>query len=73
MRLLCVINMAVWKSQKSVLAKDNACPSCGKPLLTIEGSFVRWLTCPDCRYTKLIKKSDQERKAVKITPLKEVE
>ena len=34
------------------------CPKCGEKALIIEGRFIRWLTCPSCKYKKLLQKED---------------
>ncbi len=45
------------------------CPRCGEKALIIEGRFIRWLTCPSCKFKKLIEKEDENTK-VKIVSLK---
>jgi len=45
------------------------CPKCGERALIIEGRFIRWLTCPNCKFKKLLKKED-ETKRVRIVSLK---
>ena len=47
---------------------STQCPRCSADLLTIPGIITSWLTCPKCKYTKLIEK---ERGKPKITPLLE--
>ena len=44
------------------------CPRCGEEALFIEGRFVRWLTCPKCKFKKLMEK--EEDKSIKIVSLK---
>jgi predicted RNA-binding Zn-ribbon protein involved in translation (DUF1610 family) len=43
------------------------CPRCGEEAIVIDGRFVKWLTCPKCKFKKLMEKEDE---GVKITPLK---
>jgi hypothetical protein len=43
------------------------CPRCGEEAIIIDGRFVRWLTCPKCKFKKLMEKKD---KGIKVTPLK---
>jgi DNA-directed RNA polymerase subunit RPC12/RpoP len=45
------------------------CPKCGEKALIIDGRFIKWLTCPSCKYKKLIKKEDEAKK-VRIVSLK---
>ena len=45
------------------------CPRCGEEALIIDGRFIRWLTCPSCKFKKLIKKEDEKTK-VKVVSLK---
>ncbi|MBN2203188.1 MAG: hypothetical protein JW700_03310 [Candidatus Aenigmarchaeota archaeon] len=45
------------------------CPQCGQKALLIEARFIRWLTCPNCKFKKLIEKKDDSTK-VKIVSLK---
>lgn len=45
------------------------CPKCGEKALIIEGRFIRWLTCPNCKYKKLLEKRDDAQK-VRIVSLK---
>lgn len=59
--------MAVKQIDKTEKVTDP-CPRCNTQLLTIDGTFIRWLTCPECKYKKLIEK--KEKKTVKVVPLK---
>jgi len=43
------------------------CPKCGEEALIIEGKYVRWITCPSCKFKTLVEKKDR---GIKITPLK---
>ncbi|MEM5804596.1 MAG: hypothetical protein QXU82_01980 [Candidatus Aenigmatarchaeota archaeon] len=43
------------------------CPRCGQKMLVIDGSFIKWLTCPSCKYRKLEEKP--EEKKVAVTPI----
>jgi len=45
------------------------CPRCGEEAIIIDGRFVRWLTCPKCKFKKLLEKEDETTK-VKVTSLK---
>ncbi|MFH0928916.1 MAG: hypothetical protein V1818_01005 [Candidatus Aenigmatarchaeota archaeon] len=45
------------------------CPKCGEKALLIEARFIRWLTCPSCKFRKLIAKEDDSTK-VRIVSLK---
>jgi len=49
------------------LNSQNKCPRCSNKLLTIDGSFIKWLTCPKCKYKKLVEKKSN---GIKITSLK---
>ena len=40
------------------------CPKCGQDLLIIDGSFVRWLTCPHCKYKTLEEKKQSKKPKV---------
>lgn len=46
-----------------------SCPKCGERALLINARFIRWLTCPSCKFRKLIEKEDENTK-VKIVSLK---
>ena len=43
------------------------CPRCGEEAIIIDGRFVIWLTCPKCKFKKLMEKKD---KGIRVTPLK---
>ena len=43
------------------------CPRCGEEAIIIDGKTVRWLTCPKCKFKKLMEKEDE---GVKVTSLK---
>ena len=45
------------------------CPRCGQKMLVIDGSFIRWLTCPHCKHKKLEEK--KEGKKIRVTPMME--
>ena len=51
------------RTPKKAQAKP-VCPKCGQDLLIIDGSFVRWLTCPHCKYRNLEQKNDQRKPRV---------
>jgi hypothetical protein len=43
------------------------CPRCGsEPLLFIEGTFIKWATCPKCRYKKLLEKEKTGPRVVSL-------
>lgn len=44
------------------------CPRCKHELITIDGNLVKWLTCINCSFKKLVEK---EERVVRITPMKE--
>ncbi|MFQ6021032.1 MAG: hypothetical protein ACE5J4_03420 [Candidatus Aenigmatarchaeota archaeon] len=58
------------KPKKSKKEIENPCPKCGEETLEIEveGMFVKWLTCPKCKFKKLVKRKDD--RSVKVVPLK---
>jgi ribosomal protein S27AE len=43
------------------------CPRCGEEAIIIDGRTVKWLTCPKCKFKKLMEKEDE---GVKVTSLK---
>ena len=45
----------------------SRCPRCNDKVLIINGTFIRWLTCPKCKYKKLLENT--EKPQVKITPM----
>ena len=48
--------------------KSDRCPRCNaSDILKIEGTFIRWLKCPKCKYTKVVEKKEKE--PVKVVPL----
>ncbi|MHA2338744.1 MAG: hypothetical protein ACXACX_15660 [Candidatus Hodarchaeales archaeon] len=64
--------MAVRQLDDKPIEKEkisNPCPKCGGETLDIdvEGMIVRWMTCPKCKFKKLVEKED--KKTVKVTPL----
>jgi len=38
--------------------------------INVEGMFVKWLTCPKCKFKKLIRK-EEELRPVRVVSLKE--
>ncbi len=53
--------------EKTVIEHMNTCPKCGKDLVIIEGMFVKWLNCPNCKFKKLVK--NEKKKIIKTTTL----
>ncbi len=48
--------------------KTDRCPRCNSSkLLKIDGTFIKWLKCPKCRFTKVISK--KEKSPIVVTPL----
>ena len=43
------------------------CPKCSEKVLIIDGTFIKWLTCPKCKYKKLI--SNKDKPPIKVTSL----
>jgi Zn finger protein HypA/HybF involved in hydrogenase expression len=54
------------KQISSVEDDKMRCPRCGEEALVIEGKFVRWLTCPKCKFKKLMRKEDEKIKIVSL-------
>ncbi len=56
---------------KLMAAKNESggepCPRCGKELVVIESRLVKWLTCPGCKFKKLL--PIREAGTVKFTPV----
>ena len=50
-------------------AKDEPtrCPRCNDKILIINGTFIRWMTCPKCKYKKLLENT--VKPPVKITSM----
>jgi len=49
-------------------SKDRTrCPKCGEEALIIDSKLVQWITCPKCKFKKLVKKKD---KGIVVRPLK---
>lgn len=44
----------------------NPCPECESELLVIDGQFVKWFTCPNCKFRKLSEKTEK----IKVVSLK---
>ena len=47
--------------------EGKTCPRCGQQMLVIDGSFIRWLTCPHCKYKKLEEKEKDKR--IRVTSM----
>ena len=43
---------------------NNPCPRCGEEALIIKGTYVKWMKCPSCRFTKLMGKERDSKIAV---------
>ncbi len=63
--MLLVDSMAI-KQISSEGDKKIRCPRCGEEALIIEGRFVRWLTCPKCKFKKLMRKEEEKVKVVSL-------
>lgn len=61
--------MAVKQMKEESKDRTN-CPRCGAEAVFIDAKIVKWLTCPSCKFKKLMKK---EEEGVKVTPLMERE
>ena len=48
---------------------ESKCPRCNEKVLIIDGTFIKWLTCPSCKYKKLL--SNKDKPPIKVTPLME--
>jgi len=57
-----------WKAVVKKEDEPKICPKCKHELITIDGTFIRWLTCTKCKFKKLLEK---EREVVKVFPIKE--
>lgn len=59
-----------WKSVVEKEEHARICPKCRQNLITIDGKFIKWLTCinPACKFKKLLEK---EREVVKVYPIEE--
>ena len=55
--------------QTKVSSKDREiCPRCGAEALIINARTIKWLTCPKCKFKKLLEKKPEP---IKVTPLLE--
>ena len=60
--------MATKQIDKKEGSKDRTrCSQCGEEALIIDSKLVQWITCPKCKFKKLIEKEDE---GIKVTPLK---
>ncbi len=50
--------------------EGEPCPRCGKDLVVIESTLVKWLNCPACKFKKLV--PIKEAGTVKFAPIREV-
>ena len=63
-----MINMATRGFDRKEGSKDRTrCPQCGEEALIIDSKLVQWITCPKCKFKKLMKK---EPKGIKVVPLR---
>ena len=54
--------------EKKQPLEEAICPKCrGGKLLFIDGELTRWATCPNCKFKKLVSKTDS--RSVRVTPL----
>ena len=60
--------MAIKNISVKEVDKRNQCPKCREKLLYIEGTFIRWATCKNCGYKKLMEKDP--KKPIPIESLK---
>jgi ssDNA-binding Zn-finger/Zn-ribbon topoisomerase 1 len=60
--------MAVKQLNAKVVTESERCPDCREKLLKIEGTFIKWVTCPNCKYKKL--KEMEPKRSVPITSMK---
>ena len=59
--------MVVALKQMREKSKDRTtCPRCGAEALLIQATTVKWLTCPYCKFKKLM---EAEKEDIKVTPL----
>lgn len=48
-------------------SKDRTrCPRCGEEALIIDSKLVQWITCPKCKFKKLVEKKDRGVKVVHL-------
>lgn len=60
--------MATTNLPQKKMDEDLMCPKCrSAKLLIIEGSLTKWATCPNCKFKKLMSKTDS--RTVRVTPL----
>ncbi|MFZ3077477.1 MAG: hypothetical protein WA139_03420 [Candidatus Aenigmatarchaeota archaeon] len=52
------------------VSEGEPCPRCGKDLVVIESSLVKWLNCPSCRFKKLVPIKD--RGTIKFMPIEKM-
>ena len=56
---------------KTVLEKEDEpkiCPQCRHRLLIIEGRIVKWLTCTNCKFKKLV---EREKEVIRVVSIEE--
>jgi ssDNA-binding Zn-finger/Zn-ribbon topoisomerase 1 len=58
--------MALKQIEPKKQSDMKRCPRCGGEAIIIDGRFVRWLNCPNCKFKKLLEKED-ETTNVKVT------
>lgn len=60
--------MALKQIEPEKQSKDRIrCPQCGEQALIIDSKLVRWITCPKCKFKKLVRQKDE---GIKVVPLK---
>lgn len=59
--------MAIKQLEPSKKDDRVFCPRCGEEAIIIDGKIVKWLTCPKCKFKKLMEKEDD---GIKVTSLK---
>ncbi len=59
--------MAMKQIDSSEKSDTVSCPRCGEEAIIIDGRFVKWLTCPKCKFKKLMAKKDND---IRVTSLK---
>ena len=45
----------------------NKCPRCGGDAVIIDGKIIKWFTCTNCKFKKVL---EQKKQDIVITPLR---